>query len=372
MASVGAPPAPGPPTKVGEFCFVASGYYEGRIGQVKNIEPDFGLGKTGPRKDLGQDGTKTEGKPNLYSVTFTDMKGGGATIGEGIEHISFEAAFNDPRRINGEINGDEPTADERAAQSNGLQIRREMVFTHVEGKLVALDKAQMEARLKVDRDKWVARRKAYDEAQEAAMQKEWEKRGKQGRVPRVGEDRTAPVHCMWYDLPWFDQWVADGCDHQVLGISAEGVERLLEEENFGDPSDFTRKESLAWVTQAFGDMRTTGYIGYDLGQAVRDFNVVSGQEDKSILEIILTRNYKYWAQQFHPQSHPFAAGSEGHGYYHDLENPYSWDQTDTTCDCPPHFGEVKYNHHSKVATLITRRKVRMEFDWTKHGGELAA
>ena len=283
-------------------------------------------------------------------------------------------------------------------------------------------------------------------------------------MPRVGEDRTAPVHCMWYDLPWFDQWVADGCDHQVLGIrcalsrllppsasfpptfpptlpllaSAEGIRRLLEEENFGT-IDREDHRSLDWVTQAFGN---TGFIGYDLGQVVRDFDVVraralahtrsidaralsmlrseergdashrcpkarardqrprardglrrhrrrlrrathrrdifvgphavpqvSGQEDKSILEIILTRNYKYWAQQFNPN--PDGDQGQGQGYYHDLDNPYAWNLTDTTCDCPPHFGRVRYNrknHQLERAELITRRGVRMEFDWTKHVG----
>lgn len=96
---------------------------------------------------------------------------------------------------------------------------------------------------------------------------------------------------------------------------------------------------------------------------------VSGQEDKSILEIILTRNYKYWAQQWNPNRE--GDQTKGTGYYHDLDNPYAWDQTDTTCDCPPHFGQVKYKHKNgqhERAELITRRRVRMEFDWTKHVG----
>ena len=96
---------------------------------------------------------------------------------------------------------------------------------------------------------------------------------------------------------------------------------------------------------------------------------VSGQEDKSILEIILTRNYKYWAQQWNPNRE--GDQTEGMGYYHDLDNPYAWDQTDTTCDVPPHFGQVKYkrkNGQHERAELITRRRVRMEFDWTKHVG----
>ena len=168
MASVGAPPAPGPPTKVGEFCFVASGYYEGRVGQVQNIEPDSGL-----------DG-KTEGKPNLYMVTFTDKKGGGAKIGEGIDQLSFEAAYNDPNRIKLDQEGfefregeDEKSEAKRQKvfdDARAVEMRKMHVFSHVEGKLLALDKAQMEARLKADRDKWVAKRKVYDAAQEAAMQ----------------------------------------------------------------------------------------------------------------------------------------------------------------------------------------------------------
>ena len=194
MASVGAPPALGPPTKVGEFCFVASGYYEGRVGQVQNIEPDSGF-----------DG-KTEGKPNLYMVTFTDMNGGGAKIGEGIDQVSFEAAYNDPDRIKLDQEGfefredeDEDAAEKREDEYRDAKAvfdRKMHVFSHVEGKLLALDKAQMEARLKADRDKWVTKRKAYDAAQEAAMQgtHAWIARSSPRRLLPTPSAATMAVH----------------------------------------------------------------------------------------------------------------------------------------------------------------------------------
>ena len=78
-------------------------------------------------------------------------------------------------------------------------------------------------------------------------------------------------------------------------------------------------------------------------------------EDKSILEVILTRNYKYWTQKYN-------AANRGHdvqGFFWDLDNPYAWDLQGTTVDIPPHFwGREK----------TTQMRIRFEFDWTKHVG----
>ena len=98
-----------------------------------------------------------------------------------------------------------------------------------EGTLQVIDKAELAAVVRADRAKRDAERKALDAAQEAELQVEWEKRGKSGRVPRVGSERTSPIAPEWWDMPWFDAWVAGGCDHQLLGISVEGMERLLED-----------------------------------------------------------------------------------------------------------------------------------------------
>lgn len=56
-------------------------------------------------------------------------------------------------------------------------------------------------------------------AREAELQQAWAAKGKAGRIPTVGLDRTTPVDPLWWDQPWFDAWVESGCDHQQLGIS---------------------------------------------------------------------------------------------------------------------------------------------------------
>ena len=92
---------------------------------------------------------------------------------------------------------------------------------------------------------------------------------------------------------------------------------------------------------------------------------VSGQEDKSILEIILTRNYKYWFQKHNGVRHsPVTLG-----YFWGLENPYAWNQTDTRVDIPPHFWEADYNRKGELVVRDgASRCIRVEFDWTKHVG----
>ena len=104
-------------------------------------------------------------------------------------------------------------------------------------------------------------------------------------MPRVGADRTSPIAPEWWDLPWFDAWVAGGCDHQLLGITVEGIERLLEDwtgNTDGGYADvdfrgtFQRSvhPGLEWVTEAFGREEDTGPIGYDLGHFVRIWDMV--------------------------------------------------------------------------------------------------
>ena len=176
-----------------------------------------------------------------------------------------------------------------------------------EGTLQVIDKAELAAVVRADRAKRDAERKALDAAQEAELQVEWEKRGKSGRVPRVGSERTSPIAPEWWDLPWFDAWVAGGCDHQLLGISVEGMERLLEDWigtkcTGGENSllDTFRRDmhvGLEWVTEAFGQQEDTGPIGYDLGHFVRIWDLVSGDADKSVLEVVLTRRQKYTTQE---------------------------------------------------------------------------
>ena len=327
MAAVGGTPAaPGPP-KVGDFILVTSGYYEGRVGKVHRIAIDYNpvdlheieeceykgslegtlskfffveSGEVGhdiepiaddQKFNIWNEETQEQdeldaaqaaqlraklracatGKPKLYNVIFTDLKGGAAVIGEGLTRISHEDAFKGADDFEGGYDDE----DEEETKAFIAQQYKARLYGYVEGKVVSIDKATMEARLTAGRARWAAKRAAQDAAQEAAMQKEWEKRGKAGRVPRVGEDRTSPVHSMWWELPWFDQWVSEGCDHQVLGISLEGIQQLLEHECFGGRA-FSRQDfpALDWVTQAFGGQGETGYIGYDLGQVVRDFDVV--------------------------------------------------------------------------------------------------
>ena len=160
-------------------------------------------------------------------------------------------------------------------------------FGAVEGTLDVISKVELEAVVTADRTKRDAQRKAMDAAQEATLQIEWEKRGKSGRVPCVGADRTSPIAPEWWDLPWFDAWVAGGCDHQLLGISVAGIQRCLDE--FGGAGrgrheygltfwDTFRREShpgLEWVSEAFGKQKDTGTIGYDLGHFVRIWDAVS-------------------------------------------------------------------------------------------------
>lgn len=218
---------------------VASGPYKGRVGVVKALVD---------KNHVYEDGQGGEALPAVaFSVHFLDGSAGRALIAE------------------------------KAPEDN-------VPFGVVEGTLDVISKVELEAVVTADRTKRDAQRKAMDAAQEAALQIEWEKRGKSGRVPRVGADRTSPIAPDWWDLPWFDEWVAGGCDHQLLGISVEGIQRCLEEFGGGGMGDnrnfcdtFWREShpGLEWVTEAFGKQEDTGPIGYDLGHFVRIWDAVS-------------------------------------------------------------------------------------------------
>ena len=225
---------------------VASGPYKGRVGVVKALAASYKDAVLQGYKDVY--GDEREALPAVaFSVLFLDGSAGRALIAE------------------------------KVPEENYIEV--------VEGTLDVISKVELEAVVTADRTKREAQRKAMDAAQEAALQIEWEKRGKSGRVPRVGADRTSPIAPEWWDLPWFDAWVAGGCDHQLLGISVAGIQRCLEEfagegSGMGGNQTFCdtfRREShpgLKWVSEAFGKQEDTGPIGYDLGHFVRIWDAV--------------------------------------------------------------------------------------------------
>jgi len=122
-------------------------------------------------------------------------------------------------------------------------------------------------------------------------------------IPAVGELRKDAVHEQWRSLPWFDAWVAGGSNHQQLGMSIEGIARLLSHDvswvthpdttdtaGTGLTKSYTRDEdALGWVTSAFG----TEFTGYDLCYHVRRFLEENEQSDKSLFEVILARGPSY-------------------------------------------------------------------------------
>ena len=158
---------------------------------------------TRPRGDGEEaDDADNEGIPVAYTVNFLDGAAGRATVTEKLVPVH---------------------------QTNTLaEMLTQYEFTAL-GTLEVISKAELDGVVTADRAKRDAQRKALDAAQEAELQVEWEAKGKTGRVPRVGADRTSPIAPEWWDLPWFDAWVAGGCDHQLLGITVEGIERLLED-----------------------------------------------------------------------------------------------------------------------------------------------
>ena len=278
---------------VGAHVRVTSGHYTGRVGVVLSL-PDIAAmdADNAPESWMYDEGGNEVRAPRpkavangpvAYTIHFLDGSAGRATIAE-----------------------QPPVLDPTVAHLYELTT---------EGTLQVIDKAELAAVVRADRAKRDAERKALDAAQEAELQVEWEKRGKSGRVPRVGSERTSPIAPEWWDLPWFDAWVAGGCDHQLLGISVEGMERLLEDwgECLARGTDrngcrissrslldtFRRDMhvGLEWVTEAFGQQEDTGPIGYDLGHFVRIWDLVSGDADKSVLEVVLTRRQKYTTQE---------------------------------------------------------------------------
>jgi len=224
----------------------------------------------------------------------------------------------------------------------------------------------------------------------------YEAKGKTGRVPRVGADRTSPIAPEWWDLPWFDAWVAGGCDHQLLGITVKGLERLLEDwtgDSDGGLNDeinflatFQRgtHPGLEWVTDAFGREEDTGPIGYDLGHFVRIWDMVSGDMDKSVLEVILTRRKKYTTQEINygygpnkgngPCKHRELKNLEWHwhtyGSTQSEMNPYGWKKEEIEVHSPMPFtsvGRMQYGHLTKQWKHVGE-DAAAHFDWTQHVG----
>jgi len=182
-----------------------------------------------------------------------------------------------------------------------------------------ISKAEAKIKAAPDKDAWAAKRAAEDAKREEELQKQWEGTGRTGRVPRVGLNRTSPIHPQWWGLPWFDAWVAAGCDHQTLGITSTGIRQLclvdlayLKMNEWGDNTieewghgyDRCACSGLEWITSAFGP----GPTGYDLGALVRKYDAAVGHEDKSMLEILLTRGPTYSIQQMVVHSSPLMSG----------------------------------------------------------------
>ena len=236
---------------VGEYVKITSGKYKGRVGVVTALPDLAAMVKKADDAD-------NEGIPVAYTVNFLDGAAGRATVTEKLVPVH---------------------------QANSLaEMLTQYGFTAL-GTLEVISKAELDGVVTADRAKRDAQRKALDAAQEAELQVEWEAKGKTGRVPRVGADRTSPIAPEWWDLPWFDAWVAGGCDHQLLGITVEGIERLLEdwtgntdggyaEEDFRGTFQRSVHPGLEWVTEAFGREEDTGPIGYDLGHFVRIWDMV--------------------------------------------------------------------------------------------------
>ena len=213
---------------VDAYVKVTSGEYAGRVGVIKAVVDNAGE----PYDNKALD-------PPAYTVRFLDGTAGAATIIEKVRTF---------------------TLGRPGAQ---YEARVDMA----EGALEVISKAQLEAIVTADRAKRDAERKALDAAKEAELQTEWEAKGKTGRVPRVGADRTSPIAPQWWDLPWFDAWVAGGCDHQLLGISVEGMVQALIDWGWLHSDTykcFARDlhPGLEWVTAAFGEQKEdTGPIG---------------------------------------------------------------------------------------------------------------